>query len=111
MTNQQYNYFHSYGLVIMIFFYVQETTDDDLQENRRVGRANFIVYVSSVQDSIARKQTESMMQNNQSKARKVCCDKRVFKQEWQDRQNRYLKSGARSLINGFTALATLACGF
>ena len=59
--DQQCTYFHSCGLVIMTFFYVQETTDDDLRENRRVGRASFIVYVSSVQDRIARKQTESIM--------------------------------------------------
>ncbi len=49
-----------------------------MQDNRR---ANVIVYVSSVQDRIARKRTESIMRNNQSKARKVCCDERVFTQE------------------------------
>ena len=42
--DQQCTYFHSCSLVIMTVFYVQETTDDDLRENRRVGRASFIVY-------------------------------------------------------------------
>jgi hypothetical protein len=82
-------------MTFLVVGYVQETIDGDYaRKNRVVVRANFIVYVSGMQERLQESKTESIIRSirkakQESMLRQTCFTQhaRTTKQ-----QNRYLRS-------------------